>query len=352
VSEHDRVTMADVARDVGVSMMTVSRVVNEKGDVSPETRQRVLSAIERLGYRPSSIARGLATRHTGTLGLVVPDVANPFFAEVARGVEHVAYANGYNVFLCNTDEDSERELDVLGSLEEKRVDGIVLCSSRLEPADLALVVTSHPAVVLVNRRLDGADHPVHAVLIDDELGGRIAAQHLLGRGHRAIGFLSGPPGSQSGRGRLAGYRSALLESGISYEAGWVRGCAPVADAGREVAMALLTLRPELTALLCYNDLVAVGVLRAAAELGRQVPDDLAVVGFDDIPLAALITPRLTTCRVARHELGVRAVRLLLRQISVDGERPGRSTKPEGHRPHIAEVPVTLKPQLIVRESAP
>ena len=124
--------MADVAREVGVSMMTVSRVINDKGDVSAATRQRVLDAVERLGYRPSGIARGLATRKTGTLGLVIPDVANPFFAELARGVEQVAYGRGYNVFLCNTDEDPERELDVLGSLEEKRVDGIVLCSSRLD----------------------------------------------------------------------------------------------------------------------------------------------------------------------------------------------------------------------------
>lgn len=337
MSDHDRVTMADVAREVGVSMMTVSRVVNEKGDVSTLTRQRVLAAIERLGYRPSSIARGLATRRTGTLGLVVPDVANPFFAEVARGVEQVAYAEGYNVFLCNTDEDPERELDVLGSLEEKRVDGIVLCSSRLETTDLELVIASHPAVVLLNRRLNGAGDQVHAVLVDDELGGRLATEHLVRRGHRAVGFLSGPTGSRSGQGRMVGHRAVLTEYGIAFDEGWVRNCAPVADAGREAAIALLAAHPELTALLCYNDLVAVGVLRAATELGRQVPRDLAVVGFDDIPLAALVTPPLTTCRVARHELGMRAVELLLRQIG------GKE---------VIEDAIVLEPQLVVRESAP
>ncbi|MBN1248181.1 MAG: LacI family DNA-binding transcriptional regulator [Anaerolineae bacterium] len=337
MSDRDRVTMADVAREVGVSMMTVSRVINDKGDVSSATRQRVLDAIERLSYRPSSIARGLATRRTGTLGLVVPDVANPFFAEVARGVEHVAYAEGYNVFLCNTDEDPERELDVLGSLEEKRVDGIVLCSSRLETADLELVIASHPAVVLLNRRLNGTGDPVHAVLVDDELGGRLATEHLLSRGHRAVGFLSGPPGSRSGHGRLLGHRAVLSQAGVPFEEAWVRNCAPVADAGRDVATQLLSDHPELTALLCYNDLVAVGVLRAAAELGRRVPSDLAVVGFDDIPLAALVTPPLTTCRVARCELGVRAVDLLLRQIA--------------GAPMIEET-VVLEPELVVRESAP
>lgn len=339
----DRVTMADVARESGVSMMTVSRVVNEKDDVSPVTRQRVLETIERLGYRPSGIARGLATRHTGTLGLVVPDVANPFFAEVARGVEHVAYAEGYNVFLCNTDEDPERELDVLGSLEEKRVDGIVLCSSRLDSADLQMVVNTHPAVVLVNRRIDSccrsddAATGVRAVLVDDVVGGELTTRHLLSRDHRAIGFLSGPPGSRSGQGRLAGYRATMERAGLTVNEAWVRSCGPVAEAGREVAYALLEEHPELTALLCYNDLVAVGVLRACVDLELEVPDDLAVVGFDDIPLAALVTPPLTTCRIPRHQLGVQAIRQLLAQIR--GETSGT-------------VEIVLQPELVIRASAP
>ncbi len=333
----NRVTMADVAHEVGVSMMTVSRVINHKGDVSEVTRRRVLEVIERLDYCPSGIARGLATRRTGTLGLVVPDVANPFFAEVARGVEHVAYAEGYNVFLCNTDEDPGRELDVLNSLEEKRVDGLVLCSSRLESEDLRLVVDSHPVVVLVNRRLNGAGEQVRAVLVDDVLGGRLTAGHLVGRGHRAIGLLAGPAGSRSGRSRLQGYQAILAEAGLRFDAGWVQNCAPVAGAGRTVARALLGAHAELTALLCYNDLVAVGVLRAAAELGRSVPEDLAVVGFDDIPLAALVTPPLTTCRIPRYELGVRAVKLLLGQIR--GDSAGSEE-------------IILEPELVVRESAP
>ena len=152
-----------------------------------------------------------------------------------------------------------------------------------------------------------------------------------------MGFLAGPPGSRSGQGRLMGHRSVMKASGLAPKDGWVRHCAPVADAGRDMAARLLTEHPELTALLCYNDLVAVGVLRAAAELGRRVPEDLAVVGFDDIPLAALVTPPLTTCRVARHELGVRAVELLLRQI---GGEP------------LSEEPIVLHPELIVRQSAP
>jgi LacI family transcriptional regulator len=330
-----RVTMADVAREVGVSLMTVSRVINNKDDVSPTTRQRVQDAIARLGYRPSGIARGLATRRTGTLGLVVPDVANPFFADVARGVEHHAYANGYNVFLCNTSEDPEREMAVLQSLEEKRVDGVVLCSSRLGDDALRALLERHPAVVLINRQLD--DDHVGVVLVDDLGGGREATQHLLRAGHRAVGFLAGPAVSHSGRQRFEGYRAAFAAADPSYNPSWTRHCLPTVAGGREAAHELLSSHPELTALFCYNDLVAVGALQACGALGRQVPGDLAVIGFDDILLAGLVTPPLTTCRVPRYELGGEALRLLLNRIAGPLEECDQ---------------IVLQPELVVRASAP
>jgi LacI family transcriptional regulator len=332
----NRVTIADVAREVGVSLMTVSRVVNHKDGVSPATRQQVLDAIERLGYRPSGIARSLATQQTGTLGLVVPDVANPFFSDVARGVEHVAYAENYNVFLCHTEEDPMRELTVLESLEEKRVDGLVLCSSRLDDGALQEALARYPAVVLVNRRLEG--NGVGTVLVDDVMGGQLAAKHLLDRGHQAIGFLVGPPDSRSGHRRVQGYRAVLAATGLSCAPACMHNCSPTVESGRQATQELLTAYPELTALLCYNDLVAVGALRACVELGRQVPDDLAIVGFDDIPLAALVTPPLTTCRAPRYELGVQAMQLLLAQI--EGGTEGGKTE------------IVLRPELIVRASAP
>jgi LacI family transcriptional regulator len=334
-----RITMSDVARESGVSLMTVSRVVNDKGEVSAATRQRVLDVIDRLGYRPSGIARGLATQRTGTLGLVVPDISNPFFSEVARGAEHEAYAADYNVFLCNTEEETQRELAALESLEEKRVDGIVLCSSRLENGELRDALAHHPAVVLANRRLEpaGSDNEVGVVMLADVCGGRMATQHLLDGGHRAIGFLAGPPASRSGCHRAEGYRSALDAADVAYNASWSRHCSPTVEGGRETARSLLTDHPELTALFCYNDLVAVGALQAGAELGRALPDDLAIVGFDDIPLAALVTPALTTCRVPRYELGARAMRLLLDHIN---GCPGECTD------------IALEPTLIVRASAP
>jgi LacI family transcriptional regulator len=290
--------------------------------------------VARLGYRPSNIARGLVTKRTGTLGLVVPDNANPFFSEVARGAEHVAYAQGYNVFLCNTEEDTQRELAVLQLLEEKQVDGVVLCSSRLSDDVLQNVVTRHPAVILVNRRLTGGS--VGAVLVDDEFGACLSIRHLLQTGHITIGFLAGPMASHSSSERSKGYRAALAEAGLDYLPRRVRHCAPTVEGGREAACELLSAQSDLTALYCYNDLVAVGALQACAALGRTVPDDIAIVGVDNTLLASLVTPPLSTCGISRDELGAQAMQLLLKCIN--GEE------------HCQEV--ILKPAFVVRASAP
>lgn len=330
--------MSDVARQARVSLMTVSRVINNKGDVSHETRQRVLEIISSLGYRPSAIARSLATKETSTIGLVVPDVSNAFFAEVTQGVERLAYSKGYHVFLCNTEEDPQRELAVIQSLEEKRVDGLILCSSRLEEEKLIDIMANLPAVVLINRRLhQTVDETFDSVTLDDERGGRLATTHLIQRGHRCIGFLAGPLASYSGAGRRKGYLAALQEAGISLVDGWMKHCQPSVEGGYEATRQLLGTYPQLTALFCFNDLVAVGALQACDELQRRVPEDLAIVGHDDIPVAALVSPALTTCRVPRYELGARAVNALLERLR---DCPGDCSQS------------ILQPELVIRESAP
>ncbi|MBN2002958.1 MAG: LacI family DNA-binding transcriptional regulator [Anaerolineae bacterium] len=330
-----RITMADVAREAGVSLMTVSRVINKKGEVNATTRKQVLAIVEQLGYRPSGIARGLATHHTRTLGLVVPDIANSFFAELARGAEHAAYAQEYNVFLCNANEDQSRELAVLRSLEEQRVDGVLLCSSRLEEPVLREAVTHHAAVVLFNRTLGGDN--IGSVMIDDVYGGQIATQHLLRTGHQAVGFLAGPQSSFSGRLRTQGYRQAMAQVGIHDVDAWISYCPPTVTGGREAALNLLNSQSALTALFCYNDLVAVGALQACAESGRNIPGDVAVVGFDDIPLAALVTPTLTTCHLPRYELGRQSMQLLLECIGGCNEECNTRV---------------VRPELVIRASAP
>ncbi len=331
------VTVADIAREAGVSMMTVSRVINNKSEVSSATRQRVLEIIDRLNYTPSGIARSLATNRSGTIGLVIPDVSNPFFADVARGAEQVAWAEGYNIFLCNTEENTQRELAVLQSLEEKRVDGVVLFS-RLESRKLASVLKHQSASVLINRQAaKNNSHTIGTVRLDDELGGQLVAGHLLDRSHRKIGFLAGPITSHSGQARTKGYLQTLADAGVPTNPLWVHPCAPTVEGGQAGTRELLRTQPELTALFCFNDLVAVGALQACAELGRAVPRDLAIAGYDDIPLAALVTPSLTTCRAPRYELGAEAVHLLLNRI-------------RGCTESCDEV--VLRPQLIIRASAP
>ena len=210
-----RVNIADVAREAGVSAQTVSRALNNKGEISTETRARVLETVDRLGYRPNTLARGLVTQKTSTLGLIVPDIANPFFSEVARGAEDAAHGAGFSLLLCNTMEDPSREIEALRTLEAQRVDGIVLCSSRLSDEAFGAMLARLPAVILVNREASGSD--LRSVCIDDEAGARCATQHLLHSGRRTIAFLAGPPASQSGRRRAQGYQRALAEAGVSVD---------------------------------------------------------------------------------------------------------------------------------------
>jgi LacI family transcriptional regulator len=326
--------MSDVAQEANVSLMTVSRVVNNKDGIRSETRQKVQEVIERLGYRPSNLARGLVTQKTGTIGLVVPDNANPFFSEVARGVEHIAYNNGYTVFLCNTEENISREIDILRILDEHQVDGLILCSPLLEDADLQEAITRQPATVLVNRPLRNSQ--VASIMIDAQLGGQLIASHLIEAGHRQIGILAGPRTSLSGRDRLSSYVQTIEAAGIEQPEEWILHCSPTIQGGTSAAKQLLQTYPELTALICFNDLVAVGALQACKQVGRSIPDDVAVTGFDDIPMSAFVTPALTTCHLHRYELGRQAMQLLLNLM--EGKMDGAD--------------IVLKPQLVVRDSSP
>ncbi|HEX9114831.1 MAG TPA: LacI family DNA-binding transcriptional regulator [Anaerolineae bacterium] len=330
-----RVTIADVAREAGVSRQTVSRVINNKGEISPETLAHVRSVIARLEYRPSSIARGLATQKTLTIGLVVPDIANPFFAEIARAAEDTAHAAGYSLLLGNTAEDQTREEDVFFALEDKRVDGVIICSSRLPDERLRTLVGRFPAAVLFNRRLPGAQP--RKIFVDDAKGALIAVHHVIRDGRMTLAQIVGPTASFSARERVAGFAAGLAEAGRSLDPGLELACSPNYEGGYEAAVHLLTQHPEIDALLCYNDLTAAGALAACAQLGRRVPADVAVIGNDDIMLARLVTPPLTTLRVDKRQIGVSAMELLLAQINQGAE---------------AGEDIVCTPELIVRASAP
>lgn len=329
------VTIRDVAARAGVSLQTVSRAINNKAEIDPETRRRVLQVAGELGYRPSSIARGLKTRHTRTIGLVVPDIANPFFAEVARGAAEVAHGRGHGVFLCNTDEHAEREADILRMLAAQRVEGLVLVSSRLDDAQLSAATESWRPVVVVNRT-QPARAGLGCVVTNEAQAAVEATSHLIARGHRGIAYLSGSGTSRSSLERRRGYSQAMRAAGLGVRPDWHVTCAPTVDGGRQAALTLLRDCPDVTAVLAYNDLVAVGALQACRTLGRVVPRDCALVGWDDIVFAAYVSPALTTVHMPKYQIGERAMALLFDLIDSPGEAP--------------EV-ATLHAALIVRESA-
>lgn len=330
-----RPTLADIAQAAGVSLMTASRAVNGKPGVSDDVRQAILSLAKELGYHPNQIARGLATSYTTSIGLVVPDNTNPFFAQIARGVEDTAYSQKYNIFLVNTAEDPAGEKAALDSLWQKGIDGLILCSSRLPTTSLEEEVNRFPAVVLLNRELSLL--PPHAVMINinDQRGAQLAVQYFLEKGRQHIGYLDGPANSFSARRRKEGYRDALEAARIAFDPSMVESCAPDTEGGRIGAEALLARRPDIDAIYAYNDLVAAGAVQVLQEFGKKVPEDIPVIGVDDIPLATFIRPQLTTLHVNLREIGRQAMRKLLDII-------------EGHS---SSATIDIEPELVVRDSA-
>lgn len=303
-----RATITDVARAADVSTMTVSRVLNELPGAGLDTRARVLREAARLGYRPNALARGLKQRSSRTIALLVPDIANPFFPEIIQGAEECAQAEGYSTLLCNVGEDQAREATLLSMLEDKRVDGVIVCSARLPDAELRRLISRHEAAVLVNRSLGAA--AAGSVMIDYAAGAEQAVAHLADDcGCRRIGIVAGPKDSRGGQARLQGARAALRRRGLGLH--WMAHSVPTVEGGQLVAEHADAAFDALDGLLCYNDLNAIGVLRAfaaGARAGRTLP---AMVGFDDILLAHLVSPSLTSLGVDKRALGHAAMRLLL-----------------------------------------
>jgi len=306
-----RVTLKDVARHAGVSVMTVSNVINRWPYITEETRQKVQAAIDELGYRPNTAARSLVTGRTHTIGVVIADFMNPFFGQAVRGCEDVLYKAGYNLLLCNTNEDGERERAYLGMLVERDVDGLLMFGSTSTDKEIVQIVPETlPIVAESSPLLHG-----NAVVIDlnSEMGAYQATQHLIGLGHRRIGHLAGPQSRPVGRQRLLGYQRALCEAGIDLDPGLVINTNPTIRSGYRAAMQLFSTQ-RLTALFCFNDLMAFGAMVACAHLDIDIPGELALIGFDDIPMAAFANPALTTMRIDQYSLGCLASQILLERL--------------------------------------
>ncbi|GAB3261014.1 LacI family DNA-binding transcriptional regulator [Kineosporia babensis] len=298
------VTLRDVALAAGVSPSTVSRALTVPEKVDERTRERILTLAAELGYRPNRAARGLITGRTGNLGLLVPDLANPFFPGLVKAIQARALESDYQVFVVDTDEDVALEPELIRQLA-KQVDGLLLCSPRMRPATLREATEATPTV-LVNRALAR----VSSVTFENGEGTSALIRHLAGLGHRRIGFVGGPAGSWSGAQRLRGVRTACATAGLLlHELGQV---APTFEGGTSALE--LVLRAPVTAVVAYNDLVAIGLSQALAERSIEVPGRISVAGFDDIPMAGMIRPSLTTVAMPLARAGSAAVDLLLRHL--------------------------------------
>lgn len=308
------VTIRDVAKTAGVSPATVSRALSSPELVETATRDRVIQVAESLGYRPNRAARGLITGRTGNFGLILPDLANPFFPLVVKGIQQAAREAEYQVFVVDTDEDVSAELGLVRDLA-KQVDGIVLCSPRLKAADLREAAALVPVVLL--NRLHGS---VPAVVVDNADGMRQIIEHLGKLGHRRVGFIAGPRTSWSNRQRLKALQAICQDGEI--ELVQLGSFAPTFAGGIDAADGVVI--SGVTAVIGYNDLVALGTISGLRQRGVNVPADISVVGIDDIPMSAMVDPPLTTLNLPKDVAGRASVELLLQLLAE--QRPGAQVR--------------------------
>ena len=325
-------TIKDVAAMAGISYTTVSHVLNKTRPVSEPVRLKVEEAIACLDYVPSAVARSLKAKSTATIGLLVANSLNPYFAELARGIEDCCERNNYCVILCNCDDDPVKQRNYLRVLLEKRVDGLVVASAG---GDLGLaggLAGVKTPMVIVDRNLDGIEADL--VRIDHELGAYLATRHLLNLGHRDIACIGGPGITRVAQLRMAGYLRALDEAEVSVPEHWKVESDFSSVGGYEAAVRLLAHNPP-SAIFACNDMMGIGVLRAAAERNIRVPDQLSVIGFDDVQMSRYVYPALTTVGQSILQLGEMAAQLLLRRIAT----PDRAVEQ-----HI------VTPSIVLRES--
>jgi LacI family transcriptional regulator len=306
-------SIKEVALKAGVSIATVSRVLNDKGPVAVETRQRILAAIEQLRYVPHGAARSLITNQTDTTGVLLPDLYGEFFSEVIRGIDLAARRSGFHVLISGFHSDRAEIEAVLRALRG-RVDGLIVLSPDVDAQSLRRNLPETLPVVLLNTPVDGDGADFDAINLDNHGGAFAMVRHLAGLGHRRIAFLRGPEENADARERLRGYRDALLSLEIAGEGALELGGDFSEESGYRAGQRLLALQPRPTAVFAANDSMAIGCLFALREAGARVPGDIALAGFDDIPIARYITPSLSSVHVPIAELGTRAMERLLHAV--------------------------------------
>ncbi|WZL72096.1 LacI family DNA-binding transcriptional regulator [Clostridiaceae bacterium 35-E11] len=309
------VTIKDIAKKTGVSYTTVSRALNGKPGVNQATMERILEEAKKMGYQPNAIARGLVTKHTNTLGLIIPDITNPFFPTIASGVEEAASKNGYNVFLCNTNWNKEKERAYLRLLQERRVDGIIIKSTS-DNNDLHEYITT-PTVLLDSRSDEGKYSSVET---DNMRGGFLATKHLIELGYKRIAYIGGHANSHSNTTRLEGYKQALRKFHLEIDEEIILYGDFKMKSGYQLIEKLLKSDNPPDAAFAGNDFMALGVLHCVQVFGLNIPRDFGVVGFDNIPFAQLPQVQLTTINQPTYYMGKSALELLLEEINCGSEK--------------------------------
>lgn len=303
------VTIYDVAREAGVSMATVSRVVNNNPNVKPQTRKKVFEAIERLGYRPNAVARGLASKKTTTVGVVIPDISNAIFADVARGIEDIANMYHYNIILCNADKKKEKEIRVVNTLLEKQVDGLLFMGGTVTEEHIQAFKTASVPVVLCATTDENQQFP--SVDIDHEQAAYDAVQALLKEGHKDVAMICGNLNDPSnGYARYQGYLRALKEQGIEMKDEYVRAGNYRYESGMEVMEYFLQLTRRPTAVFAATDEMAIGAIHKIQDHGLRVPDDISIISVDNTRMASMVRPQLAAVAQPMYDIGAVAMRLL------------------------------------------
>ena len=334
-----RVSIKDIADAAGVSYSTVSRALNDNPLISQEVRARIQSLAQSMGYSPNALAQSLQSRLSHSIGLVITTIADPFFADLAEGVEEVAQQAGISVFLATSHNDPERELKIIETFERRRVDGVIIASSRIGSEYASRLEQIWIPVVMINNQAAGDYKNLYSIAVDDYRGARLMMEHLIELGHRRIGYIGVQNRPGSNERRLRGYRDSLQDANIRYQGSWVRldtkptreDFAGDVQVGQSLALELL--EENVTAVFCYCDTVAAGVLDACRRLNISIPRQLSVAGFDDMDLCNLLTPPLTTVSQPRRSMGQLATQMLLTAIS--GEPSSN---------------ILLQPSLVIRES--
>ncbi|MEW5959209.1 MAG: LacI family DNA-binding transcriptional regulator [Chloroflexota bacterium] len=304
------VSIYDVAKKANVAPSTISRALQDHPRIGAETKARIRALAEEMGYIPSTVARSLTANQTWTIGMVLATISDPFMGRVVEGVEQVAIEAGFNVFLSTSQNDRQREIAVIDVLQQRRVDGIIVIASHLFDRYRRYFDRVHVPIVMIDEQEPGG--VIHAVAVDDGRGARLAVEHLLALGHQRIGYVGVTNRPKSNQYRLKGYQEALKAAGITPDPTLIFTADNIEDHARRGEASVEPLwAAGATAIFCYNDMTAIGVLSACYKRGLSVPDNLSVIGFDDIDMAAYTIPPLTTIHQPRFELGQRAMQMIL-----------------------------------------